>query len=136
MCWLDFCQLDTSYVPLRRGNQNGEKCLHQISYMQVCRAFSELIINIGRASLFWVVSSLERWTWDVYESKQSRSWRKTVRSISPWPPLQFLPRGSCLEFRPWFLFMSKSYLDLCIKQTPFFTISFWSVFYHSNKIAN
>jgi hypothetical protein len=49
---VSFCQLDTSYSYLERGNLNWGNASKRLAYQQICRTFSWLLIDMGEPNLW------------------------------------------------------------------------------------
>lgn len=61
-----FCQLDSSYSQLRRGNLRLENASIWLAYWHACGTFSWLTIDEGGPSPLWALPPLGMWYW-VYK---------------------------------------------------------------------
>lgn len=58
LCWLGFCQLDTSYSHLKGGNLDWENASVRLSFRQACRVFSLWLMLEGPAPELMVLSAI------------------------------------------------------------------------------
>lgn len=131
---IDFCQLDTRYAFLGRGNLNWENASLSLPCSQVHKPFSWLMVDEGASNdLITVVglvspgqvvlSCIGKWTEQVMRSR-------LVSSVPPWPRFQFLTPVSALEFLLWI----PQLMQLDPEVSSFIPqFLFVKVIYHSNR---
>jgi hypothetical protein len=90
-----------SFVDLK--NQKREKGALELYCRHVYVAFSPLMIVDKRGpKLLWAVSPLGRCLGCIRKQAEQAMENKPVRSVSPWPLLQFLAPGSCPALLQWY----------------------------------